>query len=164
MDCELATRPGTRDRLVVGLGNTLAGDDGIGARIIEALRDDARVPGNVEMVEGGTDLLRVAPLMRGRSDVLIIDAMLGANPGATRLVRHGCDDLRRDSPHAHWLSAASALELLRATDSELRETQFSWLLVEVSGAETGGELSGELEPRVPELATLALGALGSTGA
>lgn len=161
MEPEAVLADAPRSRLVVGLGNTLAGDDGIGARIVEALRGDARVPADVEVIEGGTDLLRVAPLMRGRTEVLLIDATRGDAPGATRLVRDGCDDLCRESPHAHWLSAAGALDLLRATDAELRETRFSWLLIEVDTADACEGLSSQLEPQVAELATLALAALSS---
>ncbi|HVX38554.1 MAG TPA: hydrogenase maturation protease [Gemmatimonadaceae bacterium] len=149
----------SRRRLVVGLGNTLAGDDGIGARIADALRGDARLPADVEVIDGGTDLLRVAPLMRGRSEVLLIDATPGATPGATRLVRGDGDDLARESPHAHWLSAAGALALLRETDATIRDTRFVWLLVEVQSAAPGDSLSPALEPQMGELATLALAAL-----
>jgi hypothetical protein len=46
----LACVPAT---LIVGLGNPLRGDDGVGVRVIRLLTE-RRLPGNVEVVDAGT--------------------------------------------------------------------------------------------------------------
>ena len=46
--------PAPATHVVLGLGNTLHSDDGIGPQAIERLRSDARVPADVALIEGGT--------------------------------------------------------------------------------------------------------------
>ena len=74
---------GPRERiLVLGVGNLLMGDDGVGIHAVGELLKRALPPG-VDVVDGGTaglDLLRV---MEGYAKVLIIDAVdAGQEPGA----------------------------------------------------------------------------------
>jgi hydrogenase maturation protease len=66
-------------RLVIGLGNALAGDDGVGSHIMRRLSQDERLPGDVDVLEGGTDLLRLAHELEGRPRVVLVDALL--HPG-----------------------------------------------------------------------------------
>jgi hydrogenase maturation protease len=40
--------------VVLGLGNTLHSDDGVGPQAIQRLRNDARVPEDATLIEGGT--------------------------------------------------------------------------------------------------------------
>jgi hydrogenase maturation protease len=72
------TKPRER-RLVIGLGNGLAGDDGVGSHIMRRLSQDERLPGDVDVLEGGTDLLRLAHELEGRPRVVLVDALL--HPG-----------------------------------------------------------------------------------
>lgn len=66
---------------VIGCGNLLAGDDGIGIHVINELRKTA-LPSNVQLFEGGTDPLRLLDLLRNTTKVILIDAIIGAgNPG-----------------------------------------------------------------------------------
>jgi hydrogenase maturation protease len=75
--------------LVVGLGNTLRADDGVGARVAQALIEEA-LPGDVEVVEGGTLGLDLVNLMEGRRRVILVDAAeMGRPPG--EFVRFGLD-------------------------------------------------------------------------
>ena len=52
------TRPGI---LVLGIGNILHGDDGIGIHIIEAMRKRAVVGASVKLRDGGTIGLTLLP-------------------------------------------------------------------------------------------------------
>ncbi|NIV31968.1 MAG: hydrogenase maturation protease, partial [Anaerolineae bacterium] len=53
------------ETLIIGLGNPLRGDDGIGVRVVQMLADEA-LPESVEVVEGGTLGLGLVSLMEGR--------------------------------------------------------------------------------------------------
>lgn len=61
------------DTLIVGLGNPLRGDDGIGPRVIQMLVDEA-LPEGVKAVEGGTQGLGLVSLMEGWRRVILVDA------------------------------------------------------------------------------------------
>lgn len=68
--------------LVLGLGNPLRGDDGIGVRVVEALIANP-LPVGVEVIDGGTQGLGVVPLLEGRERLIVVDAAnLGQEPGA----------------------------------------------------------------------------------
>lgn len=59
--------------LVLGLGNPLQADDGIGCRVTETLEQRA-LPDDVEVMDGGTPGVGLINLFEGRQRVIIIDA------------------------------------------------------------------------------------------
>ena len=66
---------------MIGVGNPLAGDDGIGVAVIEQLEREG-VPAGVEIVDGGTGGLTLLTLMAGARAVLLVDALeMGRAPG-----------------------------------------------------------------------------------
>ncbi|HEX4935623.1 MAG TPA: hydrogenase maturation protease, partial [Gemmatimonadaceae bacterium] len=105
------TRVPVKPTLVVGLGNPLAGDDGVGFRAAEALAMDPRLPPDVEVLCGGADVLRLAPWFEGRERILLVDACLGVHPGDVEVVPHDEARLLGSSrPHAHRLSPVEGVE------------------------------------------------------
>jgi hydrogenase maturation protease len=78
--------------LVIGLGNPLRGDDGVGVRVVEALRARSLSP-DVEVIDGGTQGLGIIPLMEGRERLILIDAAnISTAPG--QFARFAPDDVR----------------------------------------------------------------------
>ena len=73
--------------LVLGLGNTLLADDGVGVHVVRRLGGDASTPGWVRAVDGGTMGFRLTSILGDGGDVLIVDAgdFLAA-PGSLRLI------------------------------------------------------------------------------
>ena len=53
------------ETLIIGLGNPLRGDDGVGVRVVQAFAEQA-LPAGVEVVDGGTQGLGIVNLMEGR--------------------------------------------------------------------------------------------------
>jgi hydrogenase maturation protease len=74
--------------LVLGLGNVLLRDEGIGVWVAEALRRGFEFPPGVTVLEGGTLGLDLLPRLEGVGRLLLIDAVkLGRGPGeVARLV------------------------------------------------------------------------------
>jgi len=74
--------------LVLGLGNLLLGDDGVGVRLLERLGEGYGYDGAVEFVDGGTQGLALLGCLEGREAVLVLDAVsLGAAPGTVHVLR-----------------------------------------------------------------------------
>jgi hydrogenase maturation protease len=128
--------------LIVGLGNPLMGDDGVGAVLAESLAGRA----DADVLIGGTDLLRCAAEMEGRKRVILIDAVESDTPGT--MVVTDEDPPEGPSAAAHTLSAPSAVRLLRQLMPEVR---FTWILVGVRSARMGEGLSPELAAALPRL-------------
>lgn len=64
-----------KPRLLLGLGNPVMGDDGVAWHLLARLREDPRLPPDVEIAWGGTDLLGCAGLLEGRERVVLVDAV-----------------------------------------------------------------------------------------
>ena len=102
--------------LVIGLGNPLMGDEGIGWHVAERLAGDPRLPADAEVVCGGTDLLRYADRMEQRRRVIVVDALQDdAEPGTIWAVDASAGALDDRQDNAHCLSAVQAIQLLRMT-------------------------------------------------
>lgn len=70
-----------KDMLVLGIGNPLLGDDGLGVEVVRRL-SKRKGPPFVEFLDGGTAGLYLLPHLEGRSHVLIVDAIdFGGRPG-----------------------------------------------------------------------------------
>ena len=69
--------------LVLGLGNIIMRDEGLGVRACERLTRHYRLPDDVNVLDGGTLGLDLLPYLEGVNDLLIIDAVsAGAPPGS----------------------------------------------------------------------------------
>lgn len=70
--------------LIVGVGNELLGDEGVGVHVVRALQ--AKRPGlpeHVDVLEAGTSLMDALPRMATYSRVIIVDAVrAGKRPGS----------------------------------------------------------------------------------
>jgi hydrogenase maturation protease len=132
--------------LVIGLGNPLMGDDGIGWHVAEGLAADPRLPGDAEVIYGGTDLLRCAAQIEGRRRVVLVDAVQNdAPPGTVSVIGEDAADLYQG--HAHHLSAGQAMRLIRLTTPVC----FTLLGVSAPSARIASELSPALSASMPAI-------------
>lgn len=65
----------TRQVVVLGLGNILLQDEGLGVRAVERLKDRYVLPEHVQALDGGTLGLDLLPYIAGATDLLILDAV-----------------------------------------------------------------------------------------
>jgi hydrogenase maturation protease len=63
------------ETLVLGLGNLVHGDDGVGVHAIAQLAGDPRVPPHVVLLDGGTQGLGLLHHVSGVRRLLVIDAI-----------------------------------------------------------------------------------------
>jgi hydrogenase maturation protease len=70
-----------RTILVLGVGNLLLSDEGVGIHVVRQLQNMSLDP-DVEVVDGGTGAFELIEHFRGRRKVIIVDAVKGdAKPG-----------------------------------------------------------------------------------
>ena len=105
--------------VVLGLGNMLMADDGVGLAALARLEEEWFIPRDVELVDGGTWGMCLLPVIERADRVLILDAIdLGDPPGT--LIRLEGDEIPRFlalklSPHQVDLREVLALAELRGT-------------------------------------------------
>lgn len=76
------TSSASNDRvLVLGLGNWLMSDDGIGVHAVRALAEDP--PAGADLVDAGTAVLDALPLVEAADRVLLLDAVTAGGPPGT---------------------------------------------------------------------------------
>ena len=74
-----------KDTIVLGLGNPLMSDEGIGGFVVEQLKKAAVQYPNVEFVDAGTAGMSLLHLLAGRRKAVIIDcAFMGTEPGTIK--------------------------------------------------------------------------------
>ena len=105
--------------VVIGLGNSLMGDDGLGVAVVDRLRDEWRLPPGVALIDGGTLGLGLLPAIEQAERLLLIDAIdRGMPPGTEIVLDRGEIPLAltlKVSPHQVDLREALALAELRGT-------------------------------------------------
>lgn len=69
--------------LVLGIGNLIMTDDGIGVRVVQRLAASHRFPPGVAVVDGGTLGLDLLPMLEGIDRLLIVDAVETGGPPGT---------------------------------------------------------------------------------
>ena len=75
--------------LVLGVGNTLMQDDGVGIHVTTALASSPEVNPSLQVIDGGTIGLALLPEIEDAAAVIVVDASeIGAEPGALRVFRN----------------------------------------------------------------------------
>jgi hydrogenase maturation protease len=135
--------PGPCALAVVGCGNPLRADDGVGPLLVRRLRE-ARVPPGVRLVDGGTAGADVAAQMRGAKRVIVVDASsTGAAPGTVyRVPGREVEDMPPLSGlHSHSFRWDHALAFARWLLGDEYPSDVTVYLIEAADRTPGGELS-----------------------
>ncbi len=149
--------------LILGLGNPLLGDEGIGMRVVEDLKG-LELPDGVTVVEGGTAGLGLIGLMEGYQRVIIVDAAdMGHPPG--RVVRFTPLEAQFKTAEAplslHQIGLGEVLALAEAL--EVAPAELVIIGIQPSRIEGGVGLSPEVEGAIPQIIRIILDELDATG-
>jgi hydrogenase maturation protease len=101
---------------LLGLGNILMRDDGVGVHAVKAVQERFEVPPELDIVDGGTAGLDLLPFLEGRDRVLFVDAVdFGQEPGFIgELVNDAIPAFfGKDKPSLHHLGLAEVLATAR---------------------------------------------------
>ena len=98
--------------LILGLGNPILCDDGVGCRVAMALKDRLNSP-DVDIMEASIAGLDFLDLLTGYDRTIIIDAIQTGKGKPGQIYRFGPDILSstRHSSNPHDVNLATALEL-----------------------------------------------------
>jgi hydrogenase maturation protease len=141
--------------VVLGLGNPIRTDDGVGIHAIRKLSAEYRFPDNIQTIEGGTLGLDLLPRLRNVSHLLVLDAVDAGDPPGT-LSRFAGAELAR-------LPASKSVHLLGLVDllgslSLLGESPCEVVLLGVQphSTEWGVKLSPLVEAALLDLIAVSL--------
>ena len=149
--------------VVLGVGNTLRADEGIGVRVVVALERDYALPAGVTAIDAGTSSMEMLEDLSHLDFLLVVDAIVAGKPPGT-LVRLTGDEVpvffrRNLSPHGIGLS--DVLAALEFMGTEPRETVI--IGVQPLSLELSTELTPTIAQRLPELVAQVVAELSARG-
>lgn len=141
--------------LILGVGNLLLKDEGIGIHVIRAL-EKTTLPPNVTLMDGGTGGLHLISWIQDYDAIIMIDATLDSNPpGTVRLLR---PRFASDFPplmSAHEIGLRDMIEAMILTE---KLPDIRLIVISVADiSEVGMELTPAVEKAVPEVIDRILG-------
>lgn len=104
--------------LVLGIGNTLLSDEGVGIHVLQALSAESALPEDVELLDGGTLSFTLAGPIEEADALIVVDAAnIKADPGAWRLFEGEAMDTfllgnRKSTVHEVGLTDLRAIAML----------------------------------------------------
>jgi hydrogenase maturation protease len=145
--------------LILGIGNVLMGDEGIGVHVVRHLQNMS-LPEGVECLDGGTgSFLLLEPMQRAKK-VILIDATIDGAPAGT--VRRLTPRFSKDYPRtltAHDIGLKDLLDAFYLLGNLPEIILFATSIAPLQ--EMGTELSPELAAAVPEVAKRVVEEIGS---
>ena len=139
---------------IVGVGNLLLKDEGVGIHIVHALQK-MDIPPDIKIIDGGTSI-DLPYYLKNSNTVIIIDAAKGGSkPGTVyRFHPHAPAVESSETVSAHELGLEKSLEMMKLMENQPRETTI--IGVEPKEIGWGTELSAELKHKVPEIVNIIL--------
>ncbi len=149
--------------VVLGIGNILLSDDGVGVHAVNRLRDEYKFPENVRLIDGGTKGLDLLPFFEGTDKVLIIDAAnFKKEPGTIDTVEGDrIPSFLSSKLSVHQIGLPDMLfasKLMGITPSEM-----CLVGIQPKSMETGTELSKEIKNRLDQFLDRAIRILNEWG-
>jgi hydrogenase maturation protease len=137
--------------VVLGIGNLIMQDEGVGVRVVEALQRDHEMPEGVTVVDGGTSAMEMLDELSDLDHLIVVDAINAGKPPGTLLRIEGADVpsffRTRLSPHQIGLpDVLASLEFLGAQPKKM-----VILGVQPQTMELGMELTPVVAAQVPVL-------------
>jgi len=135
--------------VIIGVGNLLQRDEGIGIHAIRALQD-INLPHDIKLVDGGTSPDLIAYTRAGDKMIIIDCAKSGGKPGT--IYKFKPEDLAAGKgilTSAHEMGVIENLKLMELTGNKPKETVI--IGIEPAEIDWGIELSERLQKKLPEL-------------
>ena len=146
------------ETLVLGIGNVLMGDEGVGVHVVRRLQDRPLPPG-VSCLDGGTGSFTLLGPLQSARRVILVDATLdGEAPGTIKRLR---PRYSKDFPRtltAHDIGLKDMIDAMYLLGSLPDITLFTVSIEKPGDLATG--LSERVEARLPDVADRVMEEIG----
>jgi hydrogenase maturation protease len=135
--------------LIVGIGNLLCRDEGIGVHVIQEMKN-MKLPEHIELLDIGTSTMDLISYLEGVKKLIVIDALkAGGSPGA--IYRCRPEDLLANEEGPISLHEIGVLETLSMAKRMGMEINTVIIGVEPKVLDWGMELSDEVKNKIPTI-------------
>ena len=140
--------------LILGIGNVLMGDEGVGVHVVRDL-EKYQLPEGVELLDGGTGSFNLLDPMRNSEKIILIDATIDDNEiGTVQCIR---PRFSKDYPRtltAHDIGLKDLIDSFYLLGETPEVTLFAITIPEIDDLDL--ELSPEIAAIVPNASRLIL--------
>jgi hydrogenase maturation protease len=149
--------------VILGIGNTILSDEGVGVRAVEQFEARYQLPEGLIAIDGGTSSMEMIEELSHLDFLLVLDTIVAGKPPGT-IVKLAGDDVpsffrRKLSPHQIGLAdVLASLEFLEAEPKDIVV-----IGVQPVTLELGMELTPTVAARVPEMVEMAAAEFAARG-
>ena len=149
--------------LVLGLGNILLQDEGVGVRVIERLKRDYEFPADVEVLDGGTAGMALYEHIIDRERLIVVDAVKTGRPPGTLVVLENEEvpAFFRNKVSPHQLALSDILAALQIAGGS--PPQITVIGIEPLTLDTGLNMSETVMSQIGTLAKMVVNQLAELG-
>jgi hydrogenase maturation protease len=145
--------------LILGVGNVLLKDEGIGVRVAEKMMEMS-LPPDVEVLDGGVKGLDLLYYIEGREKIVVVDAVkAGAPPGT--LFRFTDRDLAGKKGVMRSAHGIDFSDVVAISGFMGNKPEIVFLGIEPESLDASMELSPLMEKNIPILINLVLKEIGA---
>ena len=145
---------GKKKILILGIGNVLLKDEGIGVRVAEKMMK-MDLPPDVEVIDGGVGGINLLYCIEGRQKVIVVDTVkAGAPPGT--LFRFTDNDLEQKKGYIRSAHGVDFSDVVNIAKFQGDKPEIIFLGIEPESLDASMELSPLIEKNIPVLINLVL--------
>ncbi len=148
---------------ILGVGNILLRDEGVGVRVVERLSRDYRFSDNVQVLDGGVLGIRLMGVIGGTDVLIVVDAVKNRQPPGT-LYRMADDEVPRRvlaKQSMHQMDLPEVLALCSAIDKNPRTIVVGVEPEDITTMDV--ELTPTIAAKVDDLIVMVLAELDTLG-
>jgi hydrogenase maturation protease len=136
---------------IMGLGNILMMDEGVGVHTVNAFQERYTVPDYVEIIDGGAAGLDLLPFIDGRQKLLMIDAVnFDREPGYIDILENEAIPAKFSTKISlHHLGLLDVLSIVKLSDTMPKD--ISLIGIQPKNVELGLDMTPEIWDKVNDL-------------
>ena len=142
--------------LIIGCGNILLGDEGIGVHFIQNL-EKGELPAGIQLLDGGTGGIELISYIKEADKVIIVDSIQAQGESGAIYKFKPCDYEQENSPFGSASLHEISLKDVFATMKQLKiKKNITIFAIEPESIELKMELSKKIKALLPKLTDLVL--------
>ena len=135
--------------VIIGIGNLILRDEGVGVHAVREL-EGRELPPGIEVIDGGTATMELLPVFQEAERIIVIDALKGEGKPGT-IYRLTPDDLMGETERPLSLHQVGLLEVLGMARQLGGEPDVVIIGIEPKEISWGMELTPEVEAKLPRV-------------
>ncbi len=136
--------------LILGTGNILLRDEGLGVRAVEAFKRRYTTPENVACMDGGTGGMKLLPVLKGLTHLIIVDAIASDSPPGS-IHKFYMKDIANPPKLMTTTHQIGIKELLQLADFKGYDPQVTLIGMAPNDISPGLELSPLVRKKLPRM-------------